>query len=313
MLRRSHRPAGVLLLATASFLGRPVLAAEPDLCVRTARAAGSACRNEANDDFWIAVGNCENDEDRAARRSCRLEARQERREGAKECREQLDAREALCGALGPGAYDPPIDPANFATPAAAAASPNRFLPLVPGARRVYEKGPEVVTVDVTHDTRVILGVTCTVVRDVVHENGVLIEDTQDYFAQDLAGNVWYFGEIAQNFDENGFLADLEGSWIAGEADAKPGIVMKASPMVDETYRQEFALGDAEDAARVLSVTASASVPAASCNGTCVQTLDFSPLEPDAIEHKFYAPDVGLILEVDPETGERLELVSIGTI
>jgi hypothetical protein len=45
----------------------------------------------------------------------------------------------------------------------------------------------------------------------------------------------------------------------------------------------------------------------------VQTLDFSPLEPDAIEHKFYAPDVGLILEVDPETGERLELVSIGTI
>jgi hypothetical protein len=312
MARRSHRPAGVLLLATAALFTHAARGAEPNLCAQTARAAANACRNEAGDDFWIAVGNCENDPDRAARRSCRLAARQGRREAGKDCREQRDARGSLCDALGPGAYDPPIDPARFVGPSAAAASPNSFLPLVPGTRRVYQKGTEVVTVDVTHDTRVILGVTCTVVRDVERQDGVVTEDTQDYFAQDLDGNVWYFGELSQSF-ENGFLAELEGSWIAGEAGAKPGIVMKAAPVVGETYRQEFALGDAEDAARVLSVTASAGVPAASCSGTCVQTLDFTPLEPDAMEHKFYAPGIGLILESDPETGERLELVSIGTI
>jgi hypothetical protein len=308
MLRRS----AAILGATLCCLGRPVRAAEPDRCAQTSRAAANACRSEAGDDFWIAVGNCENQADRAVRRSCRLAARQDRREAAKDCREQLDAREELCDALGPDAYDPTIDPAQFASPAAAAASPNPWLPLVPGVRRIYEKGPEVVTVDVTHDTRVVLGVTCTVVRDVVRENGVLVEDTQDYFAQDMAGNVWYFGEIAQNF-EHGFLSDLDGSWIAGDSGAKPGIVMKAAPVVGETYRQEFLLGDAEDAARVLSVTASATAPAASCSGTCVQTLDSTPLEPDHLEHKFYAPGIGMILEADPETGERLELVSIGNL
>ena len=90
--------------------------------------------------------------------------------------------------------------------------------------------------------------------------------------------------------------------------AKAGILMKAIPAVGSIYRQEFDLGNAEDMAQVLSRTGSATAPAASCRGTCLITKDFTPLSPDHIEHKYYAPGIGMILEVDPETGERLELI-----
>jgi hypothetical protein len=158
---------------------------------------------------------------------------------------------------------------------------------------------------------VILGVTTIVVRDVVvDDEGGFVEDTDDWFAQDVAGNVWYFGEIAKNYEDGEFV-DIEGSWTAGVDGAKPGIVMPASPTVDAVYRQEFALGNAEDAAEVLGTSESATTPGGSCAGTCVLTRDFTPIEPDALEHKYYAPGIGLILELDPESGERTELVSIG--
>ena len=175
---------------------------------------------------------------------------------------------------------------------------------------VYEGDGETITVTVTGDTKEILGIEAVVVNDVVEEDGEIVEDTDDWYGQDVFGNVWYLGEISKNY-EDGELVDIEGSWTAGVDGAKAGILMKAAPMVGDVYRQEWALGDAEDAAEVLSLTASAVVPAAgaSCAGTCVETLDFTPIEPDAAEEKYYSPDVGLILEVDTETGDRVELVS----
>ena len=53
------------------------------------------------------------------------------------------------------------------------------------------------TYDVTSNTVVILGVTCLEVHDTVTLNGDLTEDTLDWFAQDSASNVWYFGENAK--------------------------------------------------------------------------------------------------------------------
>ena len=110
--------------------------------------------------------------------------------------------------------------------------------------------------------------------------------------------------------EDGELVSIDGSWTAGVEFAKPGIVMKRNPAIGDVYRQEFALGEAEDAGKVLSLTASAVVlpPGASCDNDCLKTKDFSPLEPDADERKYYKPGVGLILEVNRETGERVELV-----
>ena len=136
------------------------------------------------------------------------------------------------------------------------------------------------------------------------------EDTDDFYAQATDGAVWYFGEAAKQL-ENGEIVGVEGSFRGGVDSAKPGIIMEAHPAVGDVYRQEFALGDAEDAAEVLSVTGTESVPGASCTSSCVVTHDFSPLEPDANEQKFYAPGVGIMLEIDFETGgTRLELISM---
>jgi hypothetical protein len=145
---------------------------------------------------------------------------------------------------------------------------------------------------------------------VAEEDGEVMEDTDDWFAQDTDGNVWYFGEISKEY-EDGELVGIEGSWKAGEDGAKPGILMKAVPQVGEVYRQEFLLGEAEDMGEVLSLTGSAVVPAASCSEDCAVIKDFTPLEPDADEDKYYAPGIGLILEVDNEDGgERVELVEL---
>jgi hypothetical protein len=300
------------LLAVAVLLAGGVAGAKPKkgACSRTADAARKACGHEAKDDLWIANGLCYNLADESARGRCLDAAKAAAREAESECKDQLEAREDLCEALGEAPYDPVIDAARFRSPAETAANPNPYLPLVPGTTRVYRGPGETVTVTVTSMTKVILGVTTMVVRDVVaNDQGEVVEDTDDWFAQDADGNVWYFGEISRNY-ENGELVDIEGSWTAGVDGARAGIVMKATPTVGDVYRQEFALGDAEDAGEVTSTTGSASVPGASCNGTCVVTRDFTPLEPDAEESKYYAPGTGLILEVDGETGKRVELISV---
>ena len=91
--------------------------------------------------------------------------------------------------------------------------------------------------------------------------------------------------------------------------AKPGIVMKATPRVCQVYRQEFLPSVAEDAARIRARDRHVSVPYGDFSD-CLETLDFSPLEPDHFESKFYAPGVGVVLEVNLATGARTELIGI---
>jgi hypothetical protein len=277
-------------------------------CSRTSSAAIRACRHEVRDDYWIAVGICRNES--SGRAACIDDARDERGEGLGECVEVCSARQDICDALGQDRYDPPIDPANFMPPSAVAANPNTYFPLIPGLELVYEVEDETIVVTVTGETKTILGVECIVVRDTVTVDGVLLEDTYDWYAQDLDGNVWYFGELSQNYDEDGELVDLEGSWVSGVEGAKPGILMLANPVVGAVYRQEWFLGEAEDIGEVLSVTGTESVPAASCTGNCLVTADTLPFEPDVVEHKYYAPGIGVILEIDIDSGERVELISV---
>ncbi|HEV7535004.1 MAG TPA: hypothetical protein VGP90_05170 [Acidimicrobiia bacterium] len=213
---------------------------------------------------------------------------------------------AAAGDGGPGPYAPRIDPAAFST-----AIDNPYLPLRPGTRGVYEgrtdEGEERKVVEVTDQTRVVMGVPCVVVHDVVTLNGQPFEDTFDWFAEDRDGTVWSFGEASRIRGDDGQFTSA-GSWEAGVHGALPGVVMQAHPRPGKPYRQEYLPGEAEDMARVLSVTEALTVP----NGSYVEvvvTRDWSPLEAGVADHKHYAPGIGMIREeaVEGETS-RLDLI-----
>jgi hypothetical protein len=143
------------------------------------------------------------------------------------------------GELAPvhGPYAPTIDPANFVT-----TIDNRYLPYKPGTTFHLEgvRGTTPQTDDqvVLHRTKRILGVTCTVVRDTVSEHGRAVERTDDWFAQDRQGNVWYMGEDSFEL-RNGRFVKASDSWKSGVNGAKPGIIMPAHPRPGDAYRQEY--------------------------------------------------------------------------
>ena len=205
-------------------------------------------------------------------------------------------------------YNPVIDPANFTTKI-----DNPFFPLKPRAtltyRGVVPEGDASNTVEVTKQTRVVMGVTCVVVLDTGFVNGTLEELTYDYYAQDKQGNVWYFGEDTKEY-ANGVVVSTAGSWEAGVNGALPGIVMEAQPQVGDVYRQEFARHIAEDMGEVLSTSETVTVPFGTFTN-CVMTKDFSPLAKKIVEYKWYARGIGFVKSVMVQGGsETSELVSV---
>ena len=202
-----------------------------------------------------------------------------------------------------------IDPDNFVSQV-----DNSYFPLEPGTTFIYRGETEGVPTRnetyVTYDTKVILGVTCTVVRDQAFEEGVLVEETFDWFVQDVDGNVWYFGEDTKELDENGNVISTEGSWEAGVDGAQAGIIMLADPKKGDRYQQELAPGVAEDMAQVLGFEESLCVRYG-CFEHVLVTKEWSPLEKGVVEHKYYAKGVGFIFGVMVKGGEeQTELVRV---
>jgi len=260
---------------------------------------------------------------------CFAAAEDEFAENREECADVLEARLEVCEALDDAVHEPGFGEdfaINFVDPLMIGngIAVNPYFPLVQGNRWTYEgksvddDGEEVtetITVTVTGATKLIEGITCLVVNDVAEEDGEVIEDTDDWFAQDFQGNIWYCGEIAENFEtfegdepEEPELVDIEGSWKAGREGSKAGMLIPFEPEPGDVIRQEVAYGEAEDVVEIVSITASESAPGGSCTDNCLHTIDFTPLEPDTKENKYYAPGIGLIVEVDPESGERVELL-----
>jgi len=204
-------------------------------------------------------------------------------------------------------YNPVIDPANFVSRV-----DNPYFPLDPGTVYRYvtngKSAQEVDDVVVSHDTRMILGVTTTAVLDSVYTNGDLTEATVDWYAQDKQGNVWYFGEDSKELD-HGQVVSTEGSWEAGVAGAKPGMVMEGNPQIGDAYRQEYLPGVAEDMAKVTGLAVPITVPYGSFS--CLETTESTAVSPSDHERKYYARDVGMVLELTPKNGrQRGELVSV---
>jgi len=202
-----------------------------------------------------------------------------------------------------------LDPAEFTTEV-----DNPYMQLSIGSRWVYAETADGepdqrVVVEVTDKTKTIAnGVKAVVVRDTVTEGGEAVEITDDWFAQDAEGNVWYLGEDTAEY-ENGKVTTRAGSFEAGVDGAEAGIVMPGNPQVGMAYRQEYYEGEAEDHAEVLSLDEKAQAPTGYYPET-LMTKDLVPTEPRVSEHKFYAKGVGLVLAIKTSGGEgREELVS----
>lgn len=221
---------------------------------------------------------------------------------------------ALAAALALGAslataetYDPQINPADFTSNVT---HPLFNMPI--GKLMVYEAktedGQERIEIRVRGETRKIMGVETLVYNDRVFLEGQLIEETNDYIAQDKAGNVWYFGEEVDNY-EKGKFKDHHGAWIGGVDGARPGMWMTAKQEIGKEYRQEYYKGEAEDWAKVVATDATVKVPAGTYKN-CLKVFEWTPLEPGNTAHKFYCAEAGGIALEEKPDGERTELVSV---
>ena len=187
---------------------------------------------------------------------------------------------------------------------------NPYFPLTPGDLYTYsgyrKQTPVVDKVYVTSKTPRKNGVRTVEVKDSVYEAGILTEDTLDWYAQDDQANVWYLGEFSTEFPSG----DHTGSWTAGVDGAQAGYIMEAAPQVGDNYCQENAPDVAEDAAQVVSRTASRTVPYGMFTGNVLQTKDYSLIEPHS-EYKYYAPGVGMIEAIALNGGaEDIQLETI---
>ena len=191
---------------------------------------------------------------------------------------------------------------------------NPWFPFKPGTTYVYrgvkDGQPSRDVVKVTYRTKTVDGAPCVAVEDKLYLRGTLHERTTDWYTQDKRGNVWYFGEATAELDKQGRVTSTEGSWQSGRDGASPGIFMPAHPKVGQSGRQEFYKGHAEDHFQVLDLHASVHVPAVSSKDALL-TKEWTPLEPNVLDHKFYVRGIGLILEQSVKGGnERNALISI---
>src|SRR5262245_30287389 len=175
---------------------------------------------------------------------------------------------------------------------------NPYLNFAP--RRVFtyrtetDAGTEINTVEITRDTKTIIGVTTTVVHDQVFLNDELAEDTFDWLAQDTDGNVWYFGEDTKEY-ENGQVVSTAGSWEAGVNDA-PGIIKLAEPEAEQRYKQEDSPDNAEDMAKIVSLCVPVEIDYGDFE-CALETGEWSLVESGPRDFKFYVSGVGLVMEL----------------
>jgi hypothetical protein len=224
------------------------------------------------------------------------------------CGNSANGTKASADGLPQGAEIVDLNPADFSTEI-----DNPYWPMAVGSKWIYretdaEGSEQRVEVTVTHKTkRIANGVEARVVHDVVTEEGVPVEVTDDWYAQDEKGNIWYLGEATTEY-ENGKPKSTAGSFEAGRDGAQAGIIMPAVPKAGVKYRQEYLKGEAEDRGEILSTSEQVEVPFGHFTKV-LMTKDLNPLEPKVLEYKWYARGVGPVLALAVSGGfDREELI-----
>jgi hypothetical protein len=194
---------------------------------------------------------------------------------------------------GPAAQDPwqstfPVDAAMLVP-----SGRNPWFVLEAGERHVFRDGAEELTVTVLGETRVVDGVTTSVVEERETRDGRPVEVSRNFFAIDpKTGDVYYFGEDVDIY-RNGSVASHEGSWLAGMGGARFGLMMPGTPAPGQRHYQEQAPGVAMDRARIVGMDATVVTPARRFLH-CLKVEETTPLEPGLREYKYYARGIGRV-------------------
>lgn len=299
-------------------------------CTRHAEILLLACNADRRDDFLVHIADCIYVTSEEEEKECRRDAREEAMDAAEECDEVFEARLDVCDLVGEDRFDMEFDPEDFVDPddIGEGVEPNPYWPLTAGHTQVILAEDEVVVVTVTDEVRDVGGLPCRVIRDLAFEEGEdegeveyeAIEVTQDWYAQHMNGDVIYCGENTYEI-EDGLIDNTDGSFANGTERARAGVLLRAFPIVGEGDRQEMATDEAEDYVQYVSLAAGPSdeeggeAAAFPCSGTCLQTFEVNPHDPNEGEYKYYLPGEGFVLatklEDDEPTGEREEVTCMG--
>ena len=92
-----------------------------------------------------------------------------------------------------------------------------------------------------------------VVPDAATENGAPVEITDDWYAQDTDGNVWYLGEASAELQERQVLGPRGLLGGRSRRRASRDRATPANPVAGLSYRQEYYKGVAEDRGAIVTV------------------------------------------------------------
>lgn len=284
----------------------PRIQTDPGRCELTAFALRESARTAARATLWRDLAR--SFQEPWHRRAALLAvAMQDYRVRLRDADRIHGARMLACLELGSGAYAPSLRPNEFSGTVDAL-----YFPLVPGRTYVYEgrkpEGDVRIEMQVLNDVRLVDGVPCRPVRTIETLNGTVVEETHEWFTRHVgSGDVWYMSELSMHY-EDGRLESLHGTWTSGRDGAKPGIRMMANGLAGESRRMEYLVDEAEDIIKVIATGVTVTTAMGTYTG-CVQVEEWSPLENER-ETKYFAPGIGLVLEVNQATGERVEFIGM---
>ncbi|MBI5431812.1 MAG: hypothetical protein HZA52_03160 [Planctomycetes bacterium] len=178
-----------------------------------------------------------------------------------------------------------------------------FLPLSSVRYAELRSDDELVVREVLDETRRAGDVECLILAEKEYEDGELAEISYNYFAQDPEGNVWYFGEEVDDY-EDGRVVGHGGAWLVGRNAVEPCLIMPAHPTVGLRFKSENSPPDAEEFDEVAAIDATLNVPVGAYRGVVV--IREGDVAGKWKERKFYAAGVGLIRE-----NEELALTKLG--